>query len=66
MLTISIGIVSIANTDASCIMMLFSAHRDTGQTTAYKDLTSLHANFEWFEIAQNRTGWNQLIAPVRS
>ena len=28
-----------------------------------KDLISLHAHFEWFGIAQDQTGWTQLIAP---
>ena len=38
--------------------------RDTWQTTVYEDLTSLHAPYKWFRLAQDQTGCRQLIAPT--
>ena len=38
--------------------------RDFWQTNVYKELTLLHAPFKFFRIAQDQTGWTQLIAPV--
>ena len=40
--------------------------RDTWQSTVYKDLSALHAQYSWFRLAHDRTGWRQLIAPVRT
>ena len=40
--------------------------RDSWQTLAYKDLSTLHVQFKWFRLAKDRTGWRQLIAPVRT
>ena len=40
--------------------------RGTWQSTVYKDLTALHAQYSWFRLAHDRTGWRQLLAPVRT
>lgn len=33
--------------------------RDIWQTKVYRDFTSLHAQHNWFRIAQDQTGWRQ-------
>ena len=40
--------------------------RDTWQSIVYKDLSALRIQFNWFRSAQDRTGWRQLIASVRT
>ena len=40
--------------------------RDTLQSSVYKDLSTLHVQYDWFRLAHDRSGWRQLVAPVRT
>ena len=35
--------------------------RDTWQSIVYKDLSTLHVQYNRFRLAHDRTGWRQLI-----
>ena len=40
--------------------------KDTWQTAVYNSLSSLHVQYKSCSLAQDRTGWTQLLPPVRT